>query len=116
MFALVEQHGLIDCIDPVQYSVRLLVPPGSALLTPLGDPPHTDGSVFRSLDQEKFQHTWTHPDPRMDSLQRAVTMVVENSTKTKEDPECTFYRLWELVYDTAGLEFSVIEQSRVHEP
>ena len=28
----VEEHGLIDNIDPVQYSIRLLVPPGSYLL------------------------------------------------------------------------------------
>ncbi|NKB80919.1 MAG: radical SAM protein [Nitrospirales bacterium] len=111
MFALVEQHGLIDCIDPVQYSVRLLVPPGSALLTPLETHPTPIAQFLGSLDQEKFQHTWTHPDPRMDSLQRAVTMVVENSTKTKEDPECTFYRLWELVYDTAGLEFSSLNKA-----
>ncbi|MDX1411029.1 MAG: CUAEP/CCAEP-tail radical SAM protein, partial [Nitrospirales bacterium] len=30
MFDLVEQYDLIDAIDPVQYTVRLLVPPGSA--------------------------------------------------------------------------------------
>ena len=111
MFNLVERHGLIDCIDPVQYSVRLLVPPGSALLTP----PETHSTPIDQflgvLDQQKFQHIWTHPDPRMDSLQQAVTKVVENSTTLKEDPEQTFYRLWELVYDTAGLDFSALNKS-----
>src|SRR2546425_116661 len=28
----VEAHGLVDAIDPVQYSIRLLLPPGSLLL------------------------------------------------------------------------------------
>ncbi|MEE8124292.1 MAG: CUAEP/CCAEP-tail radical SAM protein [Nitrospirales bacterium] len=111
MFDLVEQHRLIDCIDPVQYCVRLLVPPGSALLTPPETHPTPMAQFLGSLDQQKFQHIWTHPDPRMDSLQQAVTTVVENSTKTKEDPERTFYRLWELVYDTAELEFSSLNKA-----
>ncbi|MDX2347499.1 MAG: CUAEP/CCAEP-tail radical SAM protein, partial [Nitrospirota bacterium] len=111
MFDLVERHGLIDCIDPVQYSVRLLVPPGSALLTPPETHPTPMAKFLGSLDQQKFQHTWTHPDPRMDALQKAVTKVVESSTKVKEDPERTFYRLWELVYDTAGLEFTLLNKT-----
>ena len=110
MFDLVEQHGLIDCIDPVQYSVRLLVPPGSALLTPPEAHPTPMSQFLGPLDQQKFQHTWAHPDPRMDKLQQSVAQVVENSTKVKEDPERTFYRLWKLVYDTAGLEFDSLNK------
>ena len=116
MFDLVEQHGLIDCIDPVQYSVRLLVPPGSALLTPLKTHPTPMSQFLGPLDQQKFQHTWSHPDPRMDSLQQAVTRVVETSTKVKEDPERTFYRLWELVYDTTGREFSSLKKAASMNP
>lgn len=111
MFDLVEQHGLIDCIDPVQYSVRLLVPPGSALLTPPKTHSTPMAQFLGSLDQQKFQHTWAHPDPRMDSLQQAVTKVVENNAKANGDPERTFYRLWELVYVTAGLEFSSLNKT-----
>ncbi|WP_447971037.1 CUAEP/CCAEP-tail radical SAM (seleno)protein [Nitrospira sp. M1] len=111
MFDLVERHGLIDCIDPVQYSVRLLVPPGSALLTPPDSHPIPMSQFLGSLDQQKFQHTWTHPDPRMDQLQQSVTKVVEDSTKMKEDPAQTFYRLWELVYNTAELEFSSLHKT-----
>ena len=116
MFDLVEQHGLIDCIDPVQYSVRLLVPPGSALLTLPKTHPTPMAQFLGSLDQQKFQHTWSHPDPRMDSLQQAVTKFVENSTKAKEDPEYTFYRLWELVYDIAGLEFASLNKAASMNP
>ncbi len=116
MFDLVEQYGLIDCIDPVQFSVRLLIPPSSALLTPPKTHSTPMAQFLGSLNQQKFQHTWAHPDPRMDSLQQAVTKVVENSTKAKEDPEHTFYRLWELVYDTAGLNFSALNKSMSMNP
>jgi radical SAM superfamily enzyme YgiQ (UPF0313 family) len=116
MFSLVKQHEMIDCIDPVQYSVRLLVPPGSALLTPPKTHPAPMAHFLGSLDQQKFQHTWTHPDPRMDTLQKAVTKVVESSTKAKEDPERTFYRLWKLVYDTAGFEFDSLNNKAYLNP
>ncbi len=109
MFGLVEQHGLIDCIDPVQYSVRLLIPPGSALLTPPETHPTPMAQFLGPLNQQKFQHTWAHPDPRMDALQQAVSKVVENSTN--EDPEHTFYRLWELVYDAADLDFAALNKT-----
>ncbi|HSF09431.1 MAG TPA: CUAEP/CCAEP-tail radical SAM protein, partial [Nitrospirales bacterium] len=33
MLDMVEDHDLIDATDPIQLSIRLLVPPGSALLT-----------------------------------------------------------------------------------
>src|SRR5262249_13650351 len=32
MLAFIEEHGLIDHVDPVQYTIRLLIPPGSYLL------------------------------------------------------------------------------------
>ena len=111
MFDLVDQHKLIDCIDPVQYSIRLLVPPGSALLTPPETHPTPMAQFLGSLDQKKFQHTWIHPDPRMDPLQQAVSGIVEEGTKTEEDPEQTFYRVWELVCDTAGLPFSSLNKT-----
>jgi len=111
MFDLVEKHKLIDSIDPVQYSVRLLVPPGSALLTPPETHPTPMGRFLGSLDQQKFQHTWTHPDPRMDPLQRAVSKIVEEGAKTEEDPEHTFYRVWELVLGAAGLPFSSLNKT-----
>lgn len=111
MFDLIERHGLIDCVDPVQYSVRLLVPPGSALLTPPGISPSPISEFLRELDQSKFQWRWIHPDPRMDPLQQAVTRMVEEGAKTGEDPERTFFRLWELVYDTAGLTFSSLNKT-----
>jgi len=116
MFDLVERHKLIDCIDPVQYTVRLLVPPGSALLTPPKTHPMPMAQFLGPLDQKKFQHTWAHPDRRMDVLQQGVMTVVENSTKTKEDPEHTFYRLWELVYETAGFEFSSLNKTASMNP
>jgi len=96
MFEFVEREGLIDHVDPVQFTLRLLVPPGSALLTRDAITPY-----LGALDQAAFIHRWTHPDPRMDALQREASRLVE--TAAIEDGAATFYRLKALAYSTAGL-------------
>ena len=96
MFEFVEGEGLIDHVDPVQFTLRLLVPPGSALLTREAITPY-----LGPLDQAGFIHRWTHPDPRMDLLQREASRLVEAAVT--EDAAATFYRLKALAYSTAGL-------------
>jgi radical SAM superfamily enzyme YgiQ (UPF0313 family) len=96
MFEFVEREGLIDHVDPVQFTLRLLVPPGSALLTRDAITPY-----LGPLDQAAFIHRWTHPDPRMDVLQREASRLVEAAAT--EDAAATFYRLKALAYSTAGL-------------
>jgi radical SAM superfamily enzyme YgiQ (UPF0313 family) len=63
----VEDEDLVDHVDPVQLSVRLLVPPGSLLLDHPAMQPHLTG-----LAEEAFHHRWRHRDPRLDRLQDVV--------------------------------------------
>jgi radical SAM superfamily enzyme YgiQ (UPF0313 family) len=91
MFAFIEANGLIDHVDPVQYTIRLLVPPGSYLL----DRPAMKAHMGR-LDEAAFSYTWAHPDPRMDRLQKEVAALVEKAVHAGEDPGVTFYRVWSL--------------------
>jgi len=85
---VVELEGLIDHVDPVQYTIRLLVPPGSMLLERVAIRPY-----LGSLDHAAFSYRWTHPDRRMDELHQAVTELVEEATKMDEDPAVTFQRI-----------------------
>ena len=59
----IRAHVLEDEIDPVQLSLRLLVPPGSLLLAAPDIAP-----FLGPLDEEALSYRWTHPDPRMDRL------------------------------------------------
>jgi hypothetical protein len=77
----------------VQYAIRLLIPPGSRLLDRT-----TVRPFLGSLDQAAFSYRWTHPDPRMDALHRAVTQLVEEASKAEEDPALTFQRVQKLAY------------------
>jgi radical SAM superfamily enzyme YgiQ (UPF0313 family) len=89
----VEENDLIDHVDPVQYSVRLLIPPGSWLAD------HEQTLPFRgALDEAAFTYRWTHPDPRMDQLQKEVAKLVEQDAQEGEDAGATFYKLKELAH------------------
>jgi radical SAM superfamily enzyme YgiQ (UPF0313 family) len=88
VFDVVEQEGLIDHVDPVQYAVRLLIPPGSLLLLRPAIQP-----FLGALDQAAFSYSWTHPDARMDELHRAAALLVEKATKSDTDPALTFEQL-----------------------
>ena len=93
LFDIVESRELIDATDPVQYTIRLLIPPGSALLA------RSDVHRFLGpLDQTGFQYQWTHPDPRMDKLHREVSAAVEAAAGASEDPVATFDRLRAIAY------------------
>jgi radical SAM superfamily enzyme YgiQ (UPF0313 family) len=110
MFDIVETHDLIDAIDTVQYAIRLLIPPGSALLSQ----PEQSGSVEKfvePLDQAGFQYPWRHPDSRMDALHRDISLAVEEAAKAGEDPFETFDRLRAITYRIAGRDAPIVQRS-----
>jgi radical SAM superfamily enzyme YgiQ (UPF0313 family) len=97
MLDFVWDEGLIDHVDPVQFSVRLLVPPGSLLL----DLPEFQRHAGR-LVPDRFHHEWTHPDPRMDRLHADVSRLVAEAAKSTEDPAATFAKITAAVEQVAG--------------
>ncbi len=93
----IESEGLVDHVDPVQYSIRLLVPPGSLLL------PQTDASEWLgTLNEESFSFEWKHRDWRVDELQQQISAEVERAAATDEDAAQTFYRIRDLAYAARG--------------
>ena len=93
----VEAEALIDHVDAVQYAIRLLVPPGSALVA------RADTARWLGrLDQESFTYEWAHPDPAMDGLHREVMRLVEQAVGRNEDAVDTFYRIRELASSVRG--------------
>ncbi|HKQ98010.1 MAG TPA: CUAEP/CCAEP-tail radical SAM protein, partial [Candidatus Polarisedimenticolia bacterium] len=85
MLDFAASWDLVDSVDPVQWSIRLLVPPGSLLES------HPDFLPARGpLDARRFTWTWNHPDPRVDELQRAVAAIAEAAALKGDDPRATF--------------------------
>ena len=83
-----EEHKLIEHVDPVHFSIRLLIPPGSGLFNTL------DTKIWiGELDAAAYTYRWTHPDPRMDTLHQAVSTLVEMSQSVHTDPIETFFHI-----------------------
>ena len=83
-------------MSAVQLSIRLLIPPHSALL---------DGGPLPSwlgpLDSANFTYRWVHPDPRMDILQQEVAALVEQAADG--DVYHIFRAVEQLASDLAGV-------------
>jgi hypothetical protein len=73
----VAEHGLVGDVDPVQYTIRLLVPEGSLLLG------HIDG--LGPWDAERLTYRWASP---LDGLQARLAALVEAAPGT---PIATVY-------------------------
>ncbi len=97
IFQFIDTHRLIYHVDPVQYAVRLLIPPGSYLL----NRPEVK-ALSLTLDEAAFSYVWAHPDPRMDELHKTVNTIVENDARAGIDTLETFYRMWTLAADMHG--------------
>jgi radical SAM superfamily enzyme YgiQ (UPF0313 family) len=97
MVDFVDGEDLVDAVDPVQYSLRLLVPPGSLLVDHPAIRPHLGPLVERA-----FSYAWTHPDPRMDALQVEVAGIVEAAAEAHADDAVTFDRVRVVAAAAAG--------------
>jgi hypothetical protein len=93
----VAARDLVDHVDPVQYSLRLLVPPGSLLVDHPGMRPYLGPLVAAD-----FSYEWRHPDPRMETLQADVAALIAESAPRAEDPAVTFDRVRALAATAAG--------------
>jgi radical SAM superfamily enzyme YgiQ (UPF0313 family) len=93
----VADQELVDHVDPIQLAIRLLLPPGSALLRHPAERPW-----LGELAPDQFGYRWTHPDPRMDALHAQVTAAVEQGAREAADAAETFARIRALAYAAAG--------------
>src|SRR5438128_182996 len=94
----IAAEGLVDATDPVQYALRLLVPPGSWLLQEPALRPHLGRFV-----PDAFHHEWAHPDPRMETLQSEVAAAVHVAADRREDAAVTFEGVRALAAAAAGV-------------
>jgi hypothetical protein len=94
MLAWIRERNLIAHAPVVQLSIRLLIPPNSALLSVC------ELGTLDNLDPANFAYTWRHPDPRMDELQARVTLIAANAAAG--DAHSAFAAVEALAYHLAG--------------
>lgn len=88
---------LIDNISPVQLAIRLLIPAGSRLL----ELPEIQ-QYIDYFDESALTYQWTHPDARVDHLQREVAAFVSDALNNHVDRYRIFWDTWQLVRRAMG--------------
>lgn len=93
----VAAHDLVSNVDPVQYTIRLLVPEGSLLL---------GGKDLREhlgpYDAERLSYPWRSADPAADRLQGRLSAIVQQSAAAREATGLTFARIRAAVREATG--------------
>jgi radical SAM superfamily enzyme YgiQ (UPF0313 family) len=97
LLAFVAEHDLIANVDPVQYTIRLLLPEGSLLLDHPDLQPH-----LGPYDAERLTYTWRAADPRVDALQAELARLVERRVSEGASTTETFLDVNAAVVEAAG--------------
>jgi radical SAM superfamily enzyme YgiQ (UPF0313 family) len=86
---------LVDHVAPIQLAIRLLLPEGSPLLAR-----HETRRHVGEFDAATLAYRWTHPDPRVDLLQRDVMAIV--GARPNADRRVVFEAVAALAHEFAG--------------
>jgi radical SAM superfamily enzyme YgiQ (UPF0313 family) len=92
----IAKLDLIDQVAPIQYAIRLLIPPGSRLL----ELPDVRGLV-EGLDQPKLSYRWRNPDPGVDDLQRDLEGIIRETAAQSLSRHDTFRKIWKRAFRDA---------------
>ena len=93
----VVAHDLVGNVDPVHYSIRLLIPDGSLLLS---DPDLVDR--LEGYDGERLTWRWSAADPEVDRLQVRLAALVEQAAASSQGTYATFAAVAQAVSETPG--------------
>jgi radical SAM superfamily enzyme YgiQ (UPF0313 family) len=88
LFHWIGSAGLVEQVDAIQLTLRLLIPPGSLLLEN-----ESLGPVLGELDARALTYRWIHPDPAMDLLQEEAASLVERGVALGRSNHSMFHDL-----------------------
>jgi hypothetical protein len=89
--------GLVDHVAPVQYGIRLLIPASSRLL----ELPEVQ-RLAQDFDEQALCYRGSHPDPRVDDVQRQVMKVVQRAGAKRESRHAIFGQVLSIARQAAG--------------
>ncbi len=105
IFEFLAEHDLLATVDPVQLSIRLLVPQGSLL---------ADEPVMGAFDSATLTHAWTSPYPEVERQQQLMAQMAESGSI--DDPLVTVEKMWQAVMDRPFPPVTTTGHPRLSEP
>jgi radical SAM superfamily enzyme YgiQ (UPF0313 family) len=99
LIEFVLAHDLVDSIDPVQFGIRLLLPPGSLLL----EAPNPElAASLTGYDEGTLSWTWRSLDPQVDELQAEVAGLAERAAAVAEPTRITYQEIRRSTFSRLG--------------
>ncbi|HEX2368488.1 MAG TPA: CUAEP/CCAEP-tail radical SAM protein [Acidimicrobiia bacterium] len=98
LVGFLDTNRLWGAIDPIQLTIRLLIPDGSLVL---GIPGIDD--ILRGYHPEELGHRWVSPRPEMDRLQLHLTGLVDRAEGAGQDPIETMAEIRSEIGSAMGL-------------
>ena len=92
-------NEMVGNVDPIQYTIRLLVPKGSLLLDRPEITPH-----LQDYDRDRLTYDWQAADPQLDRLHAELAEIVEADVAAEVDSVSTFRTLYRAVADARDLQ------------
>ena len=93
----VAAYDLVWNIDPVQYAIRLLLPPDSVLVE---DPDPALKAALIAYDADELGYTWRDADPVLDELCSTLTELVEHATTLGLPTDLAYSQIRATIFDT----------------
>ena len=110
IFDWVAESDLIGNVDPVHYSIRLLVPEGSLVL----DIPDAGLGEY---DPDSLSYRWASVDPDADALQRELAVLAEAGASADEAAAVTFAKMRSVVTgEEHAVDCCAVERPHMSEP
>jgi len=106
LLEFVVEHDLVGNVDPVQYTIRLLLPPGSLLLDHPDMTPH-----LLPYEGDLLSYGWRNPNPEVDELQRELAATVEALTG-REAPTPLVYEEVRSIVGAPPVDLSTVTTGR----
>lgn len=105
IFRFLAAHDLLGSTDPVQLSIRLLIPRHSLMLE-LDEVRRAIGAY----DENLLTFEWRATDPRTDPLQERLAARAEHAAAVSADPVDTLITMWQDTLGAAGQDPAVAER------
>ncbi len=98
IFRFLDRHDLLDVTDPVQLSIRLLIPRGSLMLEL-----QEIAAAITEYDPVGLTYPWASDDPASDALQRRLAKIASHAADDRRSPLETIVEMWAVTADAAGV-------------
>jgi hypothetical protein len=96
----VAAYDLVWNIDPVQYAIRLLLPPESVLVE---RPDPVLEAALVGYDADELGFTWRHSDRALDELHATLADLVEHATSLALPADLAYSQIRATIFDTLGV-------------